>query len=319
MNRVRHIHLTAESTPEERIAADWLVRREDGALSSAEAEALERWLAAGPEHRAAFRRMERVWQALAPAEAPSEPMAEPTAPPDPAPGRHRWPQVAGLAMAALLVLTLTLGYFQPRTSEHHYPSNYQTDRALLTVTLEDGSQLTLDANTRLSVNLGPDRREVELLTGKARFDVAPDPDRPFQVRAGPLQARVLGTVFDVDRRAEDGISVFVLEGQVEVLTAAPGVPAEAHLGGAGEAITWRRHRPMAFSADHDLDEASEWAEGRLVFRGEAAGSALALINRYERSPLQLPPGVSPATPVYGVFRTGDGAAFLTALADDTDH
>ena len=48
-----------------------------------------------------------------------------------------------------------------------------------TVTLADGTRVTLDGATRLEVRLGARRRQVELVRGEAFFDVAHDAARPF--------------------------------------------------------------------------------------------------------------------------------------------
>lgn len=287
----------------ERTAAAWLVRREEGPLSASEAQAFDRWLAANPANRQALVRMERLWNKLGPVE------------PAPRPASRTWPRVTAIALAATVLLTLAIGSILTGTTE----SRYSTDRELRTITLEDGTRVTLDANTRLSTSLSATRRTVELFAGKARFAVSHDPSRPFTVHAGPLRARALGTVFDVAYNNAEGVSVAVLEGSVEVVAAAPGKEPESHLGSPGDTVTWQRHSQTKVSSGSNLQLLSNWAEGRLVFRGEAASTALEQVNRYERAPLRLPPAVAPDTPVYGAFRAGDGAAFLTALAANADH
>ncbi len=81
--------------------------------------------------------------------------------------------------------------------------------------LPDGSLLDLRAGAKALVRLYDDRREVDLEAGGIRFSVAPDPERPFLVRAGAGDVRVTGTVFAV-RRDADGVLVAVASGEVEV-------------------------------------------------------------------------------------------------------
>jgi len=303
---------TDTATAADRAAASWLVRREDGELSAVEAEAFERWLAADPRNREALGRMERFWHAFD--EPVPGPVPEPASEPGPAAPRRSWLFPAGLAAAAMLVLAIGVGLVLNGTSEAYYSTGHE----LRTVVLEDGSRITLDAKTRLSASLQETGRDIELLSGKARFDVSPDPSRPFTVRAGAVHAQALGTVFDVDRRTHAAVSVSVLEGRVQVVSAEPGQEPVTHLSSTGDTVVWRRNRAPELSSDENLELTGQWADGRLVFRGEPAGDALKQVNRYEAAPLQLPPAVSPATPVYGVFRAGDGAAFLNALAAGTD-
>ncbi|WP_405230340.1 FecR family protein [Lentisalinibacter sediminis] len=296
------------ATAADRAAASWLVHREDGELSAVEAEAFERWLQADPRHREALGRMERFWHAF------DEPAAETVTEPAPAEPRRNWRLPAGLAAAAMLVLAIGIGLVLNGGSEAYYSTGHE----LRTVVLEDGSRITLDAQTRLSASMHTTGRDIELLTGKARFEVSPDPARPFTVHAGAVHAQALGTVFDVDRRANAAVSVSVLEGRVQVVSTAPGQEPRTHLSSTGDTVVWRRNGEPELNSDQNIDVIGQWAEGRLVFRGEPAGTALKQVNRYEPKPLQLPPAVSPSTPVYGVFRAGDGAAFLNALVAGTD-
>ena len=85
------------------------------------------------------------------------------------------------------------------------------------ITLGDGTQVLLSANSRLvyAKNFSADKREVTL-TGEARFNVAKDANRPFIVRTKQIQTQVLGTVFDVKAYPQTPPDVTLYEGKVEV-------------------------------------------------------------------------------------------------------
>ena len=85
------------------------------------------------------------------------------------------------------------------------------------ITLGDGTQVLLSANSRLvyAKNFSADKREVTL-TGEARFNVAKDANRPFIVRTKQIQTQVLGTVFDVKAYSQTPPDVTLYEGKVEV-------------------------------------------------------------------------------------------------------
>jgi transmembrane sensor len=83
--------------------------------------------------------------------------------------------------------------------------------------LHDGSIATpLDAASVLAVREdSPGRVALALDRGRARFEVAPRPGRPFEVQMGEVTVTVVGTVFTVDRVA-DRIGVSVERGTVRV-------------------------------------------------------------------------------------------------------
>ncbi|QKZ11212.1 FecR family protein [Spirosoma sp. KUDC1026] len=142
--------------------------------------------------------------------------------------RQRWYYAA----AAVVLLGVGLiGYYQFRAQ----PSIYirQVARATTplqevindndrpeSVTLPDGSVVTLYKNSRLSYPraFAGNQRDV-YLTGEAFFQVEKDPTKPFLVYANELVTRVLGTSFAVKAYDQDKhVSVSVKTGKVSVFT-----------------------------------------------------------------------------------------------------
>lgn len=90
----------------------------------------------------------------------------------------------------------------------------------LTVSLEDGSRITLDPGSKVGypAHFRIGQREV-FLSGKAFFDIAKDPAKPFFVYANELVTKVLGTSFTVRSFAhEQEVSVAVKTGKVAVFS-----------------------------------------------------------------------------------------------------
>jgi transmembrane sensor len=81
--------------------------------------------------------------------------------------------------------------------------------------LEDGSRVTLDADSAIAVDYTAGRRGVRLLSGQAYFEVTPSPARPFVVIAGGVDVTVTGTAFDVVT-SSGGVAVAVQSGTVRV-------------------------------------------------------------------------------------------------------
>ena len=85
------------------------------------------------------------------------------------------------------------------------------------VTLGDGTQVLLSANSRLTYDKDfTDKKREVTLVGEARFSVAKDANRPFIVRTEQIQTQVLGTVFDVKAYPQTSADVTLYEGKVEV-------------------------------------------------------------------------------------------------------
>jgi transmembrane sensor len=108
--------------------------------------------------------------------------------------------------------------------------------------LPDGSQLALTAGAQLVTEaVAADALRFSLRRGGASFDVTRNPARTFQVVAGNVSVRVIGTRFSLRREAER-VHVEVARGLVEVRT-----PDETRRLAAGE--SWRIGRRSALAPD----------------------------------------------------------------------
>ncbi|MGE7990538.1 FecR family protein [Pseudomonas sp. NPDC089554] len=185
-------------------AADWHLRLQENPESRTE---FEQWLAAAPEHRAAWQRIVKVWGALGEMPSASFTGAPPVVPALPR-RKRRWPALAAAASIVGLAVLLT-----PQTQLALH-ADYRTGSGeTREVQLADGSRITLGPQSALRV-VDDAERNVELLQGQAFFKVAHDAEHPFTAQAGELSVRVLGTAFDLslgERHAE----VALAEGSVQ--------------------------------------------------------------------------------------------------------
>ena len=87
-----------------------------------------------------------------------------------------------------------------------------------TVTLPDGSEAFLNAESEIQVLTSPsDPIRVIKLEGEAFFSVISDPTRPFYVKAGEAEVKVVGTSFSVSAYPEkEEVKVLVTEGKVRL-------------------------------------------------------------------------------------------------------
>ena len=157
-------------------------------------------------------------------------------------GRRTWPRVAvfSLVAAATAVVVLValphawhsesrvalpapppVNSSEPVARVGSVPAPVVTrDPRMREVQFRDGSIAFLaSAETRFNVLTAEDREITsELLAGAARFEVSKRPSRLFRVLAGATSVEVLGTTFELERRAER-LRVRVLEGRVRVVWA----------------------------------------------------------------------------------------------------
>lgn len=85
------------------------------------------------------------------------------------------------------------------------------------LTLADGTQVWLNANSRLTYPTAFQGKERKVsLQGEAYFKVTHDASHPFIVTAGDMQTRVLGTEFNVNASDVSHPHVTLVEGKVSV-------------------------------------------------------------------------------------------------------
>lgn len=306
-------------------AGDWLVRLSEGPLSTRERALFDAWRQEDPRHARSFAELAQTWDDIGTLQHLSASTAVPR--PDPRrrtmrPGRRAGLAAAATALAASLLALVTLpnSWLLP-------DQRLSTDIAeIRTITLSDGSRLTLGADSKAAVDFSDKARHVRLSSGEAFFDVASDPRRPFFVEAGAVKIRVVGTKFDVNRSAA-GVRVAVLEGKVRV-EAEPeeGVQPIVRLLTAGQRAVARpaaakAAQPQAAPPEPALAVATfgrspiaAWRDGRLVYDNAPLSDLVADVNRYYAPGVTLAEGAGNLR-VTASFRTDEITAFMNTLDD----
>jgi transmembrane sensor len=217
------------------------------------------------------------------------------------------------AAAACVALVVALGLrFGPALLNGPAPVQYATEGQVKTITLEDGSNIRLDVASRIAVSLGKKRRSVELLEGRAVFDVAHDAARPFVVQAGDGSITDVGTRFQVQREGDD-VVVTLAKGIVEVSRQdGQGGDQETRLR-PGEQVRWSGKNAGWTLRPVDTEAALSWTRGRLIFRGTPLANVVAEVNRYSTRKLVLADPSLADLSVHGNFLAGDAGAVVTAL------
>jgi len=135
-----------------------------------------------------------------------------------------WYKYVGYAACVLLMVALAYTLVSPNEQlEEKYSQTILASTSIgenKTITLSDGTKVTLNANTTFSYpeKFSEESRDVSL-QGEAFFDVAHNPEKPFKVATGNgMNIQVLGTVFNVKSYPEDqNVETTLVSGKVKVV------------------------------------------------------------------------------------------------------
>jgi len=326
----------------ERLAADWLARRDGGDWSTDDAAALEAWLAQDTSHRVAFVRLRAAWthagrlSALGagrtdgggppPRGAWTSPHAREHGPaaagePDPrplvfAPRRPpRKSRAGAFALAAALGTCMLAGGWAWRTFGVVDAASHATALGdVQAVPLADGSQATLASDSRIAVRLSRRERRIDLQRGEAYFEAARDPARPFVVEAGERRVVAVGTRFSVRRDGPD-LRVVVTEGTVRLESdPVDGRSHPAALLPAGSIAIARPDGVLVRSMP--LQEAAQlvdWRSGLLFFRDTTLAEAATEFNRYNARKIVIGDAAVGDLRIGGSFRWANAEGFVRLL------
>ncbi|MBJ7498662.1 MAG: FecR domain-containing protein [Sphingopyxis sp.] len=305
-------------------AAAWCLLIADRPLTAREQGDFDEWLAADRRHARHFEQMVAVWQGTdAIAEMPGflslraralTAMEQARADTE-APGLTR--RRAFAAMAVVALMASAAGWYWSHGADVYFTEIGERR----VVRLDDGSSVSLDADSRISVSFTDERRGITLDRGRAKFDVAKDPLRPFTVTAGSQAVVAVGTSFSVEL-LRDQLRVLLFEGQVAVVPRAaatgkvragkstvqptpqlaPGQELVASLSsGAAEIVPVAEGRSPG------------WESGQVDFDDMPLANAVERINRYAASPIAIGDAAAGRHLVSGVFNAGDTESFIRGV------
>jgi transmembrane sensor len=336
-------NLAMSSEQIETAAAEWFWKRDAAGWTGEDEARFQAWLASATAHRIAYLRLSAAWKQAARMEALGAGVPTGVIPARGSWGNVRFPSggverarsvepamkfpaasvrragrvaVAASAVVAVVGALYLLG-----------PTVFSGDRystpvgGLDTVPLADGSQVTLNTDTRIRVALGESERRIELDRGEAYFDVAKDPSRPFVVLVEDKRITAVGTRFSV-RREGDEVRVAVTEGKVRIEHAAgsTGVgvqeieAADPVLLAAGAvAQTAKAGVRVQSDAGPKAEQLLSWRKGYVVFDETPLAEAVSEFNRYNERRILVRDEALARLPIGGNFRSNNLDGFLWLL------
>ncbi|MFT3690958.1 FecR family protein [Paenirhodobacter sp.] len=273
--------------PEARLeeAAEWFMRLNDPGADAALRAAFDDWLAQGEEQRRAWERICGTWQVMG----------------QRAPRRPVWP------LAAAAVVLLAVGVLAGPRILLWSRADYLTQVAQTrTIPLEDGSVISLGAQSAVEIDMDGRKRRVRLLAGEAFFDVAPDPERPFVVTARDVRAKVLGTAFNV-RLSEGATEIELARGSLRVAGAQNATlsPGDSITVSHGTGRMQRGHVPPA--------DIASWRDGRIFVDDEPISAVVEQIRRYHPGWIRVASAELGRQRVTGLYDLRDPDSALRAL------
>ena len=198
--------------------ASWYVARlYSGEMTRMDEENLFSWLRVNRAHRRAYEEVLAIWDAAGELRKDLDLMVASKAPESRA---RTWRGRAGWTAAAAITLLVTIPPImegiRDRSEGAEALASYATAIGeQRVVTLEDGSRVTLNTNSRVLVDYTPRERRIILDFGEAFFEIERDSQRPLAVSALGQVVFVLGTKFNVLLEGGD-VKVAVVEGLVAV-------------------------------------------------------------------------------------------------------
>lgn len=306
-------------------AADWAVRLHAGPLGVAAQAELEQWKAQDIRHVEALLFAQQTWVALGDLsfEVEGAPVhRQRPQPPEPQPRRApRRRVLRKVASVALLLVVASAGWLRGPEVLVQMQADYSTAKGeVRTVHLADGSTVALDASSAIRLEFNDTQRRVSLLAGSAIFDVAPragQETRPFVVESAGGQTRALGTRFVVTREERQQAWVGVLQHSVAVtLAQAPKTGTAERVLQEGQVARYDSRAGIVARDGVDLQRATSWQRGVLIFDHQPLGTVIDQLNRYRPGRVVLTNAALASREVSGVFRLDLLDAALVTLTQE---
>ena len=283
-------------------ALAWFARLQDSQVSNSDKAAFVEWLAASPDHQAAFNKVEQLWQSAELNQALSHYAAIPI------PVTRQRNQAMRWATAASIILVC--GWI---ANSSGLINRWQADYVTATgeqrrIELADGSAMILNTDSAVSLNFSDAQRGIKLLQGEAYFEVQPDKTKPFIVATEQGTVRVVGTRFTV--KAGESTEVDVDSG---IVACTGEISGNVQLtAGQHTEISPNNVSP---ASSINPTRSFAWLKGRLIFQDQTLAQVLAELDRYHPGVILIADAKLGQTRITGNYKLDDTATVIHNLAD----
>ncbi len=279
-------------------ATNWFILSRDSDFTPAQRAEMEAWLEQNPANRQAFAEICQTWasvddlqQVYARRSNAADVLISGQA------GRQSFfswlfgpggRRAAALALLLVLCLPLVQEVFVSAPSIQEYVTGAGEQKDF---TLEDGSLLQINVKTYLTVTMDKTVRRVILEQGEVFFNVASDPQRPFEVNTPGGMVRVLGTAFNVKARNGE-VAIDVQRGRVEVTDTPSGhrgkMQAHQVVLTADQGVDIGSNGHLVALRPSQIEEVLAWQQGKVTFRSTPVAEVLEELELYHQVTIELP-------------------------------
>ena len=298
-------------------AAEWLVRIDASRLSKREVSELTAWLQQSDLHKQIFRDTVQVWEKMDVMEGLAELLPLDDFPKKTA--HEPFLRLNNPVLATIMVCVICISFFVNQWLSREIV--YQTKIGVVqSIDMKDGSEITLNTDTKIGAKFDSKRRDIELQQGEAFFDVAHNDEVPFIVTVGSKQVQAVGTAFSV-RKQRDIIKVTVTDGRVKITNL-----NNTGLEEAVEALFVDKGQMVQIGGKEDsfvqniepeqIAQVLMWQKHMLAFNGESLKEVVEEFERYTEMKLLIIDEETAQIRVGGYFRSNDLDGLLLSLKDN---
>ena len=271
-------------------AALWFARMQNAETDHPERSSFEAWLTSSHQHAAAYNKLVSTWGRLDTTIGIKEVAtaienAQQLTSKNKNKLQRRVAQVV-LSVALFAVSSLLgLEIWKTYVPETQLASKTEIGQIKKEV-LADGSEITINANTQLTVRYYAGRRVAHISHGEAIFNVTKDAKRPFIVECEPAKITVLGTRFVVNKLSKM-VRVSVDHGRVQVEAAAHHAQPPLILTNGQVAEVLLNQAPL--QVKRNSQDAFGFENGTIAFEEADLSEIAEVLSRYTPQPISVAP------------------------------
>jgi transmembrane sensor len=315
-------------------ALEWLVELDLDLTKERETQ-LQEWMAQSEMHKSIFLEQVQLWDNLNVLSELSKIL----------PYEHfSQKKNVSYLIAASVVFAMFIGVFTFEYYDHNTPSlhavevedTFFTTHSTLkgeieTFKLPDGSLLTLNTDSFISLKFDSRYRNINLKRGELNIDVFKDSKRPMNIIVENKVIQAVGTAFNVQYFNKDIIRLIVTEGKVVLTNKANLDQAQINrkttkndtvylVAGQKVALdsadSTNDIRNNIIEFNQETGHPTSWMQGYISFSGETLQEVVKQINRYTQVQIVLNDERIKSIEVVGRFEVGELDFFLNGLTEN---